>query len=366
MVERLRRWLGRREISLLAVLTCGILSAGLVVSLAQRANTSSDLALPVVSRWDELLKSYLLFRERNYALVAPDDCLPYSKLGALLNEVSFGELQEQPGWYWNFDGGEFVIEPGSELAKQLSEEADLVVYEDMASGEILILRVPEREGDVYREEIVYRAPEWREPMKGEDTETYLWRELSKRRIAWQVRLKSREFAAKGKDSGLVSEFASSESAGVLLFQEEWTNHLWLSVHGPSDGLTGLIVEVHIPEGFTNRVEIFSITNLLSFPWGLAATNLATAGTNSVVWAEPDLAALERCYYAAGNADMDFDGDGLPDARERFLYGTDPVEADTDGDGYSDGVEVELGTDPLVFNPAPQIAITSPHDGGFLP
>lgn len=46
-------------------------------------------------------------------------------------------------------------------------------------------------------------------------------------------------------------------------------------------------------------------------------------------------------------DLDSDGDGLSDAREREL-GTDPNLEDTDGDGIADGVEVNIhGTNPVL-------------------
>ena len=32
------------------------------------------------------------------------------------------------------------------------------------------------------------------------------------------------------------------------------------------------------------------------------------------------------YYLVGRADIDSDGDGVPDARETFVYGTDPHDA----------------------------------------
>ncbi|MHA1247020.1 MAG: hypothetical protein ACTSPE_06810, partial [Candidatus Thorarchaeota archaeon] len=45
---------------------------------------------------------------------------------------------------------------------------------------------------------------------------------------------------------------------------------------------------------------------------------------------------------------DSDLDGLLDGDEYYVYHTDPRLRDTDGDGYSDGTEVAVGTDPLVF------------------
>lgn len=46
---------------------------------------------------------------------------------------------------------------------------------------------------------------------------------------------------------------------------------------------------------------------------------------------------------------DTDGDGLSDFDENRMHGTDPLKEDTDGDGVSDAKEIELGTNPLVFD-----------------
>jgi len=137
-----------------------------------------------------------------------------------------------------------------------------------------------------------------------------------------------------------------DGGGMLLRGGDWSNNLWVSIQGPNHGLTNIVVSVHLPDGFTNRVDIFAITNLLSFPWTLVASEISTEGTNTVYW-EYDLSGDENpVFFTAGNADIDSDGDGLPDAHEKFLYGTDPHNWDTDGDGISDGQEILDGTDPL--------------------
>ncbi len=55
--------------------------------------------------------------------------------------------------------------------------------------------------------------------------------------------------------------------------------------------------------------------------------------------------LAGCAAVDPAPDVDTDGDGISDAREREL-GTDPLVADSDGDGIPDGLEIEQGTDPL--------------------
>ena len=108
---------------------------------------------------------------------------------------------------------------------------------------------------------------------------------------------------------------------------------------------GLNVVVSAPGGFTNRVEIYTCSNLLSGNWRTAAENLRPSGGSPAQWyTEVD----DVGFFIAGNMDIDSDGDGLPDARELFVHKTNPVLADTDSDGLSDYEEIHyFGTNPLL-------------------
>lgn len=69
--------------------------------------------------------------------------------------------------------------------------------------------------------------------------------------------------------------------------------------------------------------------------------------------EPATARIDDLLVTnAEPADLDYDGDDLTNAEERFL-GTDPFNPDTDGDGIPDGWEVAYGFDPL--DPADALA-----------
>lgn len=54
------------------------------------------------------------------------------------------------------------------------------------------------------------------------------------------------------------------------------------------------------------------------------------------------------FFAADNAAIDSDGDGLPDCMETRIFGTDAFSSDTDADGLTDGDEVmKWGCSPLL-------------------
>ncbi|MGD9873180.1 MAG: hypothetical protein AB7T27_02810 [Kiritimatiellia bacterium] len=99
-----------------------------------------------------------------------------------------------------------------------------------------------------------------------------------------------------------------------------------------------------PDGFTNRLDIFSCTNLMESKWTLRETTNVQPLANWIAW--EDATDTDARYYAAGNADFDGDADGLSDARERFVYGSSVTTNDTDGDGLNDGWEVANELDPL--------------------
>lgn len=103
--------------------------------------------------------------------------------------------------------------------------------------------------------------------------------------------------------------------------------------------------VGCPDGFTNRLDVFASTNLVAGSWVLVSQDIPAAGTNTMSWFDSGAAQLQSRFYLVGDAGLDSDADGLPDAREGLIHGTDPLVADTDTDGIPDGAEISRGTDP---------------------
>ena len=97
--------------------------------------------------------------------------------------------------------------------------------------------------------------------------------------------------------------------------------------------------------YTNRLEFFGCTNLIDFWWfTLGVTNVKST-TNWIEWTDIDTNQTLR-FYAAGNADLDSDGDSLTDAREKFMYHSSPATNDSDNDTLTDYEEViNRNTDP---------------------
>jgi len=106
------------------------------------------------------------------------------------------------------------------------------------------------------------------------------------------------------------------------------------------------LHVRYPEGFTNRLDLYVCTNLASGYWVMVSQDRVTAGTNALSWLDSEASQFPARFYVVGNAGVDTDSDGVPDARETRIYRTNPVLPDTDFDGIPDGAEVARGTDPL--------------------
>jgi len=132
-------------------------------------------------------------------------------------------------------------------------------------------------------------------------------------------------------------------AGLFFVQAVCGDDLRVSGEFTNNGLN---VVVSAPGGFTNRVEIYACSNLLSGNWRTAAENLRPSGGSPAQWyTEVD----DVGFFVAGNMDVDSDGDGLPDAREKYIHKTSSDKWDSSGDWLSDGWKVAHGLNPLASN-----------------
>lgn len=98
------------------------------------------------------------------------------------------------------------------------------------------------------------------------------------------------------------------------------------------------------DGLSDFIELYSLV--------LDPLSIDTDG-NGISDADEDLdedGLSNICEFTIGTSIVlaDTDEDGLNDKEEYKVYGTNPLSKDTDGDGASDSKEIELGTNPLVY------------------
>lgn len=92
------------------------------------------------------------------------------------------------------------------------------------------------------------------------------------------------------------------------------------------------------------IDIFSCSTLS--PTGETWSVIGTLEANSMfeTWSAP--ASAGAAFFYLARADVDSDGDGISDSRERLVFSTDPHVYDSDGDGLSDFEETHrYTTDP---------------------
>ncbi len=107
------------------------------------------------------------------------------------------------------------------------------------------------------------------------------------------------------------------------------------------------------------VDVFTSANLATkTPWKLIGT--INANSPFTLWYAPP-GTSATAFINAARADIDTDGDGIPDDRENLIFGTDPTKWDSDNDNIGDYAEIfTYGTDPNnADTKAPSAVLTSP-------
>jgi hypothetical protein len=123
-------------------------------------------------------------------------------------------------------------------------------------------------------------------------------------------------------------------ASALAQQNDNGQHLNISNVRWATNATRLVVKC--PSTFTDRLDVYVCTNIVSGDWQLAATGLTIDAAHSLDWTG-SLTNLngKKFYIIIGNADLDSNGNGIPDAKEKLIYKTDPSVMDSDHDGLPD-------------------------------
>ena len=326
----------------------GLCVAGILLTGAVAISTVDKLWIdPLkVDSSGGLFERYINFREQWGPIVPPS--VMYDDVANRMSKGDWSFLAEN--WYSKFDDGVLYVPEKSALAKGLKLPVRIQVREDMKTGGIYIFSAPLTNGMAgdFTGLAAYKAPEFMAYEKDFPLDQFLSDEFSPRRVVWEVTLKSEadawsDLMFQSEEAVTSKQLEDDGMMRTMLVPEENTNNIWLCLDPQTSGEINL--NVFAPEGFTNRVEIYSCTDLISNAWNIAAQNLYPSGTNPAVWNTSS--ALVQ-FYRAGNMDIDSDHDGLPDAREVYVYKTYPDDDDSDNDGMRDGWEVQYGLNPLLY------------------
>ncbi|HMO52520.1 MAG TPA: hypothetical protein PKE26_09045 [Kiritimatiellia bacterium] len=219
----------------------------------------------------------------------------------------------------------------------------LVVIEEPKTREIVFLNSEGKE--------IYSLP----PAPGYDPYAYLksrWAALYSGKASlqavnyWQgiydparVQLRTKLIPIENVEPYLFAQAKVMEAAAMMQEEDEGGGMMML-MEGESDSnivftaiykTNSVAVTIAYPEDFTNRLDIYTCNDLLAEIWSFAVRELPTTGTNQITWIDTNAwiqTGLPVRFYAAGNADLDTDGDGYADAREIMVYKTDHEDIDS--------------------------------------
>ena len=314
MVQKINRLLGRIDFRILSLLSVSAMLITIGWSFAHFSDESNT-----IDSYEDLVQRYLDYRDHNYMLAVPAWYMQHDQLESIENTYGLAGFQNQPDWYVNFNIGTYYFSGKSDFSKYVNHDTKLIIYEDMVSGELLVIRDT---GDDFEEDIVFKAPGWLVKGKAESTSNYLYRELSKRRVVWHLTLKEIALAELEEEARLVS--LEDEEGGEMMLMMGDPEELIITAIQRTNGMA---ITVSYPEDFTNRLDLFTCFDLNGEIWQLAAGPVVPTGTTSTTildtnnWPGPTWR-----MYTAGNADLDSDSDGYSDAREILMYKTDPGNA----------------------------------------
>lgn len=293
-----------------------------------------------ISSASELLSIFFEARESLPPLPSP---VSYEEVINQLAEERMDFVAHKT-WAYVHEAGTYYLSDKSKLARELKLPMHLVAYEDLLSGTVMLVGTSDGSDEL---QILAKvaAPDFSPYDEKVSLESYLMWELGPRRMIWTATLKSEADAWADLAKAEEASAAALSAAPMMMSMSApaVVTNIQLTIESTGNGTVE--VEAYWPVDFTNRLEIYAASDLVTADWQIAQTEISTTGGSSYAWEDTNTNLTQR-MYAAGNMDIDTDGDGIPDAREKYLYKTDPDLADTDGDGVDDGAEIANGTDPL--------------------
>lgn len=305
--------------------------------------TVLDPESKIIISWADLYRAY---NEKSLLPPLPD--IEPMSIFKMIQAVDWGFMSDIK-WFYEESGGTYYVSKNSKELQGLNLPLTIRIYDYLPTGETYILS--SKDGVNFKSEAAFKSGELGVPefsaMTDKEQSSCLLFQFWRKRCVWEITLKDESEKLKDtvKEEATASLLSGSKEGSALMLMrssapEEHSDHIWLYLDSQDEQIT---LNVFAPEGFTNRVEVYACTDLVSNVWNIAAQDMCPAGTNP---ATLDVSGYPVHFYCAGNMDIDTDGDGLPDAREQIVYKTSPINPDSDGDGLSDGTEVQVyGTNP---------------------
>lgn len=322
--------------------------AFLLGSLAVGAVKTLVIAPRTVADANDILEKFYEIRSSLPPLPSPVD---YKTVVSQLSEARCDFLSA-PNWAFNHVGGTLYLSEKSALKVELPMQ--MVAYEDLISGKVVLTGTTIGSKNIQTLAVV-DAPEFTEQKAGQTVESWLMEEISPRRMIWTALLKS-------EDEVWADSLSAQEQALSMPMPITMSMLIPTSVDALTLAIDRTNVTVCVPDGFTNHVEIYKTTNLVSDIWDIATQNLTPTSTNPATWNFTETGSVG--FFQAGNMDIDTDNDDIPDAREIVVHNTDPEDSDSDDDQIGDYAEIHVYfTDPNNDDVSkPVISLVAPDTG----
>ena len=283
---------------------------------------------------DSLVEHYLRQRTELAPLIPPLQPTVLKTIEGMIRKGDYS-FQEWEDWYAGWGESSWLAE--GELADYRGQT--LVVYEDLSRAAILIMTT---EGKLVATFDSEPFPDFSALNRTAADNAFL-EELNLRSIMFWVSIENESAASVRAAAASSSILSGSGGGGIAMMSMGGSNNLEVVEIGQTN--TGMAVTFAWPAAFTNRVDIYSFDGGAftgQVTWTLADVGYASSGTNQLRWV--DIGQLGRAlssntgvrFYAAGNADKDWDSDGYADSYEYLVLHTATNDPDTDNDLISDG------------------------------
>lgn len=280
---------------------------------------------------DALVEHYLQRRPEMAPLIPPLQPSILKTLEAMIRKGDYS-FQEWEDWYAGW--GENECTASGELADYAGQT--LIVFEDLSMAAIKIVTADGKLVATFESE---PFPDMNGLSRAAADEVFL-EELNLRSLMYWVSLENSTAAPELAASPAV--LSGPIGGGIMMSMGGSNNFEVIDIAKTNSTMA---VTFAWPATFSNRFDIYSFdggTFTGQVSWTLADVGYVSTGTNQLRWV--DSGQLGRAlssntgvrFYAAGNADLDSDGDGYADSYEFLVLHTATNDPDTDNDYISDG------------------------------